>query len=247
MLGLYTTLMALLLLVAVALVEASSADPPTYRCVKVASPPRIDGNVNDAAWRRIKAVKPFILHDGSGPAMRQTEARMCWDDRCLYIAFVCEDPDIWGTFTKRDDPIYEEEAVEVFLDPDCDLKHYYEINMSPRNVVFDAHVTNSSGVGPDRGSWAKWDCAGLKTAVRIEGTLDDRTDRDTRWTVEMAIPFKSLDEAGNSHPKPGDVWLANLYRIDRTPEPEHSCWSPTLRHPPAFHVPSRFGRLRFEK
>ena len=224
-----------------------SNDVPTYKCIEVVRPPHIDGKLNDAAWRQAKPIRPFMLHDGSRPASRRTEAKLCWDQRCLYIAFKCEDPDIWGALMKRDDPRHTQEVVEVFLDPDSDLTRYYEINVSPTNVVFDAHITNSAGGAPDRGDGPKWDCVGLRTAVEVEGTLKDRSDRDVRWTVEIAIPFESLDEARNLPPKPGDVWRANLYRIDRTPTPEYSCWSPTLKDPPRFHVPSRFGRLIFEE
>ena len=226
--------------------QVSYADIPIHHCKKVSRPPRIDGRLNDEAWRTAVPIGPFLLHDGSGPASRRTDAKVCWDDRCLYVAFVCEDPDIWGTFTKRDDPIYTEEVVEVFLDPDLDLDHYYELEVSPRNVVFDALITSKGGkvIYADP---AKWDCKGIRTAVVVEGTLDNRSDRDVRWTVEMAIPFASLDEAKNRPPSPKDVWGMNLYRIDLTPTPEFSCWSPTLSEPPSFHVPSRFGKIIFEE
>ena len=45
----------------------------------------------------------------------------------------------------------------------------------------------------------------------------------------------------------GDVWRADLYRIDLTPEPEFSCWSPTLLVLPNFHVPKAFGKNFFVK
>lgn len=226
----------------------SFADVPVYYCARTPSPPRVDGRLNDAAWRSAREIGPFILHDGSGPASRATFASLCWDDCCLYVAFKCDDPDVWGTLTKRDDPVFTEEVVEVFLDPDCDFRRYYEINVSPRNVIFDAHISNSTGRAPDKVACpAEWNCRGLRTAVKVNGTLDDRTDTDVGWTVEMGIPFESLDEARKRPPSPGDIWRVNLYRIDLTPTPEYSCWSPTLQCPPNFHVPSRFGKLVFEE
>lgn len=219
-----------------------------YRCQWTSEPIVVDGITNDPVWSKIRPVGKFILSDGSGPASRQTEAKLCWDSTMLYVAFACIDPDIWGTLFKRDDPIYDEEVVEIFIDPDGDMKNYYEFEVSPRNTLFDAIVCNPSG-SQGKGDLQvnlEWDCPRIKTAVKVEGTLDNRTDIDKGWTVEMAIPFTSLD-APRIPPMDGDIWKVNLYRIDLTPEPEFSCWSPTMRTPPDFHIPKAFGKLIFAK
>ena len=135
--------------------------------------------------------------------------------------------------------------------PTGDLRHYYEFEVSPRNVIFDARVFS-----PDlhRGTMEvdiDWDCRGLETAVYVEGELHT-TAPDTRdrrapgvswWNVEIAIPFAAFPEV--NPPKPGDIWRANFYRIDRSEPPEFTAWSPTLESPPNFHVPERFGYLQF--
>lgn len=219
---------------------------PTYECRKVSNGSvRVDGRANDEVWQSIKPVGPFIVSDGSGPATRQTEARMCWDDENLYILFVCEDPDIWGTMFERDDPIYEEEVVEAFIDPDSDLKEYFEIQTSPHGTLFDAIIHNPTGQRKDMTGDTSWTLEGWKVAVRVDGTLDDRDDLDRSWTVEWALPFASLTSAPNTPPKDGDTWRMNLYRIDRTPDEEYSCWSPTLAVPANYHVPTRFGTVVF--
>lgn len=223
-------------------------EAPIYRCVKVhAGSIRIDGDLNDPGWQMAEPIHEFILSDGSRPAERRTEARMCWDDANLYICFKCEDPDIWGTMTKRDDPIFDEEVVEAFIETDSDLKSYYELEMSPRGTLFDAVIHNPTDLRKDLVIDTSWTCDEWRAGVHVDGTLDNRDDVDTGWTVEWAIPFESISGAPSVPPKDGDTWRVNLYRIDRTPEPEFSCWSPTMEIPPNYHVPAAFGMIVFRE
>lgn len=235
---------AILVLTAVlALAAGANAEPrqPVYHCPKVACAPVIDGKLDDAAWKLAPEVT-FVMSCTAEPATKRTTARMCWDDECLYIGFDSVDTDIFATMTNHDDPIYREEVVEAFINPNCDLMHYYEINLNPRNVIFDAYIVNT-GTGPGDGTDFGWTCEGLRTAVCVDGTLDNRADTDRGWTAEYAIPFAALKRGT---PKPGERWRVNLYRIDLEPEPrEFQAWSPTLTPKPAFHIPRRFGTLFF--
>lgn len=216
---------------------------PEYLCRRIKGPITIDGDIDKAVWREIRPFPPFQLYDGSAPASRQTLAKACWDGEFLYFAFDCEDPDIWGTMRERDDPIYQEEVVEIFLSFPGELTTYYEFEVSPHNVVFDTLIRNPTGRREEWTSNIAWNCRGLKTAVRVFGTLDDRTDMDERWQVEVAIPFAALLEREGASVRAGDMWRGNVYRIDRTPTPEFSAWSPPFG--PSFHMPQRFGKLMF--
>lgn len=211
---------------------------PTYACPKVSTPPAIDGNLHDPAWQIAPPVRLVLTQNGER-ALRETIFRACWDDDNLYLSYSCEDEDVWSTYTRRDDPIFKEEVCEAFLCPHGDLSNYFEINVSPRNVVFDSTIYVPDH--PTGKSDASWDCEGLRTAVAVDGTLDCRTDRDLAWHAQMAIPFAGL---GVPTPSPGEQWRANFYRIERTPV-EYQAWSPTLVSPINFHVPSRFGTITF--
>ena len=96
-----------------------------------------------------------------GKCAQTTTARMCWDDKRLYVAFDCADKDILATMTKRDELLFHEEVVEVFLEPSGDLKRYFEIEVSPRNVIFDATIINTSGHCPGRNERFRLELQGI--------------------------------------------------------------------------------------
>ena len=101
------------------------------------------------AWDEIPALPPFQLADGSGPAAQQTRVRLCWDDLALHVRFDCEDRDAWGTFRQRNDPIYQEEAVEVFLAPgEEDPVRYFELEVSPSAPSSTPPSTTPPPCGP---------------------------------------------------------------------------------------------------
>ncbi len=221
------------------------AELPTYVCRRTEEAITVDGRLAERTWSRVDPVGGFLLADGSGEPQLPTEVRACWDKRNLYLAFVAIDTDIWGKMRERDDPIYEEEVVEVFLCSGGDVTRYYEFEFSPHNVVFDAKIEcPESGDRSRMKADVGWDCEGLQSAVAVVGTLDDARDVDERWTVEVALPFSQIGRDGRA-PVEGVRWRMNLYRIDRGGEGEFSCWSPTLADPPNFHVPARFGHLMF--
>ena len=227
--------------------EDKPAVLPTYICNYTTSPVVVDGRLNDAAWQSAQPVELVLVQTGA-PVSLKTTALFLWDDQYLYVAFHSQDTDIWGTFTKRDNPIFIEEVVEVFIDSNCNQTDYYEVDISPRNTLFDSVITNSTGFRPDPGLLEAWTCVGCKSAVKVVGTLDNRQDTDRYWDAEIAIPFSRIGSPPGHTPVSGDSWRINLYRIDLSPNEELQAWSPTLTSGmPNFHVPGRFGILTFKR
>jgi hypothetical protein len=212
--------------------------------VRTASPPVIDGKLDDPVWRDAPATTPFIrvdLNRASGPA-RHTTAKLLWDDEALYIAWDCEDPDVSATLTERDADLWTEEVVEAFIDPDGDGLNYYEIEVNPLNTVVDLCIPraeNGGAVAIDEAR--KWNATGLRTAVNVAGTVADSSDRDTGWSCEVAVPWANFGKAAHLPPRVGDTWRVQLPRIERKPEEQLLAWSPT----DAFHRPERFGTVTF--
>ena len=218
---------------------------PTYVCRRTREAITIDGHLSESAWGRAEALADFRFIDGIGEPQLPTELRMCWDESNLYLGFVCVDTDIWGEMSERDDPVWQEEVAEAFIASGGEVTKYFEFNFSPHNVVFDALIEcPESGDRQFMKSDVGWNCEGMQSAVQVKGTLDDHSDVDERWTVEVALPFSQIGREGRA-PVEGEKWRANFFRIDRAGEGEFSCWSPTRSDPPNFHVPGRFGNLVF--
>lgn len=215
-----------------------------YTIAWLPTPPPIDADWSHPAWEPTTTLGPLRLSDGA-PAFWGTLVKLGYDAERLYIAFLCVDQDIWGTFRKHDDPLYQEEVVEAFLDPSGEGKRYYEIELSPHNVVIDGIM---EWTGPAKKVWhPEWDCEGLQTATQIMGELDTPEVPDRWWTAVLSVPFAGL---GVPAPEPGVLWRANLYRIERDREGRgdeyQAAWPP--QEPGAradFHVPQRFGHLVF--
>jgi hypothetical protein len=212
---------------------------PEYRVKRAPKPPAIDGAIDDAAWAQAAAVELVGSFDGRRPSLK-TVARMLYDDAYLYVAFDCEDPDAWGTLMKRDEPIYNEEVVEVFLDADANGRTYNELQVSPNNVLFDAYF-------PARreGMDLTWD-SGMKTAVKVNGTVNQPGDRDQGWTVEMQIPFARLAQVPHLPPRKADRWRFNAYRLEHLNRRDVEGQAFTPLYVGDFHHLPRFGWLVFE-
>lgn len=208
---------------------------PLPRLVIPPAPGAWPGSADLAAWSWDFAatLPPFTLADGSAPASQQTETRICYNSEALYVRFDCVDTDIWGAFTQRDDPIYDEEVVEVFIGAgEATPVDYYEFEISPNGVLLDLSVHNPSGERADMATDFAWNCPGMRWAA-------GRDDQAQRWWAVFVIPWASIGVSG-ALPR---IWRANFYRIERPRNgaAEFSCWSPTLTDPADYHKPARFG------
>jgi Carbohydrate-binding family 9 len=212
--------------------------PKLYGTVKV------DGELSESVWKKAAVLKPFYRNDGSGREREQTQVRLWYNDTALFLAWTCQDADIQATFTQRDSKFWEEEVVEFFVTAK-ELTRYFELQWNPLGGVFDAIIDNNldeHGVSKDfRGDWS-FTAKGMKSAVKLKGTVGNSSDKDEFWQVEVMLPFADL---GQATPSPKDVWRANFYRFNRSKgQPvEQLSWSPTLSA--SFHQPGRFGYLEF--
>ena len=186
-------------------------------------------------WSAISALPPLQLFDASGPALQQTSVRISQNQQALFVRFDCQDSDIWGTFKDRDDPIYDQEVVEVFLSPgEATPVDYYEFEVSPNGVLLDVSVHNPTGDREQMQFDFGWNCEGIRWTA-------ERDDSNNYWWAGLAIPWTSVCR----NPGRETTWRANFYRIERPRHspPEYSCWSPTMTVPADFHRPIHFGSL----
>jgi len=208
------------------------------------TPVSIDGKLNEQAWA--DASRIYLKDSNTGKAVVDSSysvfVSVCYNDTNLFIAFVCNDLDIFSSFTERDQHLWEEEAIEVFIDVDEEPNTYVEIELSPNNVLFDSYIVDPVNI--DVEETAKFNLAGIETAVAVKGTVNKLDDQDSGWTAEIRLPFTDLVEDFKIKDLKKYEWKINFYRIDRDADgPVHYAWSPTFGR---FHNPSVFGTLMFK-
>ncbi|SFE36128.1 Carbohydrate family 9 binding domain-like [Thermophagus xiamenensis] len=189
-------------------------DPRSYVCYKVSSPIVVDGKLNEEAWQLVPWTEPFMdIRGGNFPAPPfETKVKILWDNNFLYIAAQLEEPHVHAYITQRDAVIYQDNDFEVFIDPDGDTHLYYELEINALNTIWDLLLVKPYRDGGP--AINGFDTKGLKTAVFIDGTLNNPSDIDVGWYVEIAIPFNALAEINNNRkPKVGDQWRINFSRV----------------------------------
>ena len=226
-------------------IGGAKASLPKAQIPKANGPIVIDGKLDDPAWQNAATLSPFILYHGKSAAKQQTNVKATWTPDYLYLAFESLDKDIHTPYTKRDDPIYESEAVEIFIDANGDQDDYVELQAAPNEVQFDA-----SFKGGRRKNFNTAYNSNYKVKNSIEGTLNQPGDQDKKWISEWQIPVKDLVDAGQQI-KAGEQWRVNLFRLDRirrnekVVRSEASAWSSPLSGD--FHNIARMGTFEFIK
>ena len=139
---------------------------------------------------------------------------MLWDDQYFYIAGQLEEPHVWATLTKHDSVIFHDNDFEIFIDPDGDNHEYYEIEINALNTEWDLFLKKPYRDGGP--ALNEWEIPGLKTAVHVDGTLNNPTDTDRSWSVEFAIPWKVLAQYAHrpAPPQDGDQWRIDFSRVE---------------------------------
>jgi hypothetical protein len=242
--------------------ESLFATPKNYTTAFTPVAPEIDGDIRDKIWE--KAGWSDLFQDIQGGKMvipaHNTRFKMLWDKSCLYIAAEIQEPHVWAKLLEHDEVIYYDNDFEVFIDPDNNTHQYFEIELNALNTIFDLFLLKPYR---DNGSVLNsWDAPGMRSAIKVQGTLNKPSDIDKGWTVEMAIPFKSLSLGTYVKiPKEGDLWRINFSRVQWDTEiisgqyikkkdlagknlPENNwVWSP--QGIINMHYPERWGYLQF--
>ena len=242
--------------------------------------PVIDGKLEDSVWSKAVVSERFVDLISGDRAHLDTRVRLLWDDTHLYAAYTIEEPKVRAQLTQHNDPIYTENDVELFIAGD---NAYYEFEINARNTVYEVffiwesafessgfaglpefarkHLQPFNGVGytthprgPRLGHF-NWRFPGIRTAVHVNGTLNDDSDTDRGWSVEIALPWsgiRALFPEGKRPipPKNGHEWAMDFSRFNtaKAPAPakDSGGWALNPHGIWDSHVPECFARVRFE-
>jgi len=248
------TLAAILLLT----VSALAGQPSTYTCGRATSPIRIDGRLDDPAWRKAAWTTDFVDIEGAAkPRPRfRTRAKMLWDADFFYVAAELSEPHIWATLTAHDSVIFQDNDFEVFLNPSGDGLNYFEFEINALNTGWDLFLPRSykkKGRADNT-----WEIPGLQTAVHIDGALNDPRGRDRGWTIEIAFPWPAFaSRAPVRRPLPGESWRVNFSRVEwrveirggryvKVPGLKEDNWVWSPQGVVDMHIPEKWGLVRFD-
>ena len=247
--------------------QAQEIDPKllkpayVYTAQKAAGTITIDGKADEAEWNKAEWTANFSdISDGEGkPATYATRSKLLWDDTYVYLYVECEEPNVWATLKEHDSSIFQENALEVFIDPDDDNRNYIEFQINAQNTVWDLIMDLPYRNGGR--SLSDWDIKGLQKAVHIDGTLNNPGDTDRGWSVELAFPIRAIMGGRRGAITPGGYWRMNISRVQRETEvvdgqyqrktnaegrplnPEYWVWSPVGAV--NLHMPERMGYIMF--
>ena len=216
----------------------SAQSLPVYEVARITSEINVDGKLNEKAWADAPTVGAFVNNRDGSRSELETEARVLYDQRFIYFAFRVVDQNVWATMRRRDEHLWLEEVVEVFLQPGSSIPNYIELEVNPLGTMLDIYLI-------DRRKplhYESWNSERLRWAVQVDGTVDGK-DGDRGWSCEIALPFEDIATATHLPPQPGDRWRMNLFRVEQKPKVAELAWSPTLQDD--FHILPRLGEIVF--
>ncbi len=184
--------LALRLLIVLTLAGASSAasaqvqasgenETVTVRAVRATSPIHVDGRLDEAAWAAAPAHSGFVQRDPDEgqPSSELTEVRVLYDNEALYIGGRLYDADpsrIRARLARRDEPIWNADVLEVYIDSQNDGLSAYVFRITPAGALRDA--TMDANLGQDNSWDAVWEGAAVMDSAG--------------WSTELRIPFGQL-------------------------------------------------------
>ena len=232
---------------------AALPQPLSYICKYTKRPPVIDGRLDDPAWRAAPWTTDFVDIEGTNdgakkPAPRfRTRVKMLWDNNYLYIAAELQEPDVKATLTEHDSVIFRDNDFEVFIKPLPLTPSYYEFEMNALNTGWDLFLDKRYLDGGKADN--SWDIQNLRTAVSVQGTLNQSADTDTGWTLEIAYPLAAFQPRQDvPRPVPGTTWRINFSRVEwKAGQPKEDNWVWSPQYVVNMHVPDRWGYLRFAR
>jgi hypothetical protein len=212
--------------VAPATVSRDGAGHATVRAIRLDQPLRLDGALDESVYQESRSISDFIqqVPREGAPATERTEAWVMFDDQNLYVGARCWDsapPERWvaNEYRRDTNQLRQNDTFGIVLDTFYDRRNGFLFYTNPLGARADQAITDEGNLNPD------WN-----------PVWDVRTGRfDGGWTVELAIPFKSIRyRAGESQ-----TWGINIRRVIR----RKNEWTHLTAVPASFGVPGGILRL----
>eukprot|EP00483_Globobulimina_turgida_P003659 UN03665 len=169
-----------------------------YKLVANEQPDISDGKLIEKAWTDISFSDLFVDIANLAVPRFNTQMKMRWDTNWLYVGAQIYEPEIWANLSADETVIFHDNDFEIFVDADGSNHYYKEYEMNANNNTWnlclnvpysDGGYENSTRVF-DKNGWTM--IPPLQCGTYIDGELNNPTNRDYYWSVEIKMPIESL-------------------------------------------------------
>lgn len=212
-----------------------------YTAYRTDTPPIIDGHLDEQVWQAVPKSPRFRDLVNGDEVIYDTRAAILWDDDNLYVGYWIEEPVVTATLTERDQPIYQNNDVELFI---AGKDSYYEFEINAFGTIYEVFFIweeayeksgfnkmpefdrDKKGVqpfhgvgfqphprGPRIGYW-NWDFPGLQSAVFVDGEINNEKIRDRGWSVELALPWQGMTRLAETDGRALPPVDGDIWRMD---------------------------------
>ena len=201
----------------------------------------LSGDGSHANWEKTDWL---TLPARSASATYTTRVKTLYSATGMYFLYFCEDKKLTVTMEADFLDLWNEDVIEVFIQPDAKRPAYFEYELSPLNYELPILIYNDSG---RLNSWQPFhynEDQKTRHLTAVQGGEKKSMASVKSWTAEFFIPFKAMKMIADEIPQSGTRWKGNLYRIDYdTGEESLYSWQRTSGN---FHEYKRFGTFIFE-
>ena len=123
--------------------------PKQYTILSATGKIQVDGKDNEQDWSRAPWTEDFtdIVTGAAAEANKRARCKMLWDSAFLYVYAECSEQDIWASLTKQDAPVFQDNALEIFINPDGSTFNYFEFQINANETVWDLFMPRRSRRG----------------------------------------------------------------------------------------------------
>ncbi|MBA3685497.1 MAG: carbohydrate-binding family 9-like protein [Planctomycetes bacterium] len=215
----------------------------TYDVARMARPRGLD----DPAWTALRPLAIALFHPRSSDHRPGVTARIGHSGERIHLRFAVDDRFVLSRQTELNAPVCTDSCVEFFVEPLPGLG-YFNFEVNAGGTVHCSHIEDPT---PIPGGFKKMDfltrqeLAEVGIATTLPRVIDPERPDAVSWQLALDIPVTVLAKRLRRELAPSGTWRANLYKCaDHSSHPHWASWAP-IGERLAFHVPDRFGELRF--
>lgn len=199
----------------VAVPQGKGKPAAPFECRRTIGKMKMDGVLNEISWENAQMIDNFMVSWSNRRPKTATKARLLWDAEYLYFAAEMQDTDLYADVKEPNGKLWENDVFELFFKPSEKKLAYYEFQVNAAGTPLQLFFPSRGAGGYRR--FAPETQVTIESVVKLNGTLNDWTDKDKGWLIEGRIPWSAFKATGG-RPAAGDKWRFALCRYDYSVE-----------------------------